>query len=171
MRRSRTRPCARLQSLPRRRLEGLHEALAEGSIPLPKSILFDLLPNQSESSWAHDIDYAMNQIWSRQRPLTAIVCSCDAVARSVYAFAWKHGIPILRSLSVPGFGDNPIATNSPPELTTVWQSFEEMGSRSAELLKCQCDLPATSIETVIVPVTSALRKSLLNLKEPPRDSR
>ncbi|MDY5954384.1 MAG: hypothetical protein SPK06_03000, partial [Kiritimatiellia bacterium] len=40
-------------------LEGLREALAEGSIPLPKSIVFDLLPNQSESSWAHDIDYAM----------------------------------------------------------------------------------------------------------------
>ncbi|MDY5955097.1 MAG: substrate-binding domain-containing protein, partial [Kiritimatiellia bacterium] len=70
-----------------------------------------------------------------------------------------------------GFDDNPIATKRPPELTTVRQSFEEMGNRAAELLKRQCDLPATSIETVIVPVTPALRKSVLSLKEPPRDSR
>ncbi|MGN1359937.1 MAG: substrate-binding domain-containing protein, partial [Kiritimatiellia bacterium] len=147
------------------RLEGLRDALAEGGVPLPKSMVFDLLPNQSESSWAHDINYAMNQIWSRQRRPTAIACSCDAVARGIYDFAREHGISIPRSLSVTGFDDDPLATRLTPELTSIRQSFEEMGSRAAELLKRQSDLPEASIETVIVPVTPALRKSVQNLKE------
>lgn len=56
---------------------------------------------------------------STETPPTAIVCSGDTVAESVYEVATERGLAIGRDLAVTGFGHDVIGRNMVPSLTTV----------------------------------------------------
>ena len=61
---------------------------------------------------------------------TAIVCSCDAVARIAYRVLAEEGIGVPQDVSLTGFDDDPIAEWMSPPLTTIRQDFAEMGRKA-----------------------------------------
>lgn len=64
--------------------------------------------------------------------VTAIVCTCDALAKGVLVAAESRGLRVPEDLSVTGFDDIPSAEAA--GLTTVWQPMVEKGEVAAEML-------------------------------------
>ncbi|MDR0782581.1 MAG: LacI family DNA-binding transcriptional regulator [Propionibacteriaceae bacterium] len=64
--------------------------------------------------------------------VTAIVCTCDALAKGVLVAAARRGLSVPGGLSVTGFDDIPSAAAA--GLTTVWQPMVEKGQVAAEML-------------------------------------
>ena len=68
-----------------------------------------------------------------QRP-TAIFASTDTMAAGVLRAAHEFGIAVPAALSVAGFGDQPIASQAWPALTTVRPPVRALAVRAAALL-------------------------------------
>jgi LacI family transcriptional regulator len=78
---------------------------------------------------------------SPTRP-TAIVCASDHLAMVVMRLAAQRGLRVPEALSVTGFDDVTVAALYNPPLTTVAQSFEEIGRAAVRhLLKPKHDTP------------------------------
>ena len=113
------------------RAQGAADACAEALVPPP--LRLDI-PGQRFSNWEPAIRERIGELLrARPRP-TALVCSCDAVARHAIRALAKHGVAVPRAMSVTGFDDDPIAEWGSPALTTVRQDFAEMGRRALALL-------------------------------------
>lgn len=67
-------------------------------------------------------------------PPTVIFASNDDMAAGVVAAANMKGLKVPQDVSVAGFDDTEIATNTWPELTTVKQPISEMSARAISLL-------------------------------------
>lgn len=70
---------------------------------------------------------------ARMRP-TAVICESDYRAQELFQAAYQCRIAVPEALSIIGFGGLAPSIYSPVPLTTVSQSFEEIGLHSAELL-------------------------------------
>ena len=113
------------------RAQGVADACAEALVPPP--LRLDV-PGQRFADWEPAIRDRIAEILRlRPRP-TALVCSCDAVARHAYRALEARGASVPRAMSVTGFDDDPIAEWLSPALTTVRQDFPEMGRRALALL-------------------------------------
>jgi DNA-binding LacI/PurR family transcriptional regulator len=94
---------------------------------------------KSRDEWIIDVDgrdprmVALELLRSPRRP-TAVVCYNDPFALAVCAAADDLGISVPRDLSVTGFANLPIASQTRPALTTVDQHAEEIGALGADLL-------------------------------------
>ncbi len=64
--------------------------------------------------------------------VTAIVCTCDALAQGVLVAANARGMNVPQDLSVTGFDDVPAAASV--GLTTIWQPMVEKGEVAAEMV-------------------------------------
>jgi DNA-binding LacI/PurR family transcriptional regulator len=64
--------------------------------------------------------------------VTAIICTCDALAQGVMAAAGLRGLRVPEDLSVTGFDDIPSAKAA--GITTVWQPLVEKGEVAGEML-------------------------------------
>ena len=113
------------------RAQGAADACAAALVPPP--LRLDI-PGQRFEDWEPAIRERIDEMLrARPRP-TAIVCSCDAVARHAIRALAKLGVAVPRAMSVTGFDDDPIAEWGSPALTTVRQDFAEMGRRALALL-------------------------------------
>ena len=113
------------------RAQGAADACAEALVPPP--LRLDI-PGQRFSNWEPAIRGRIGELLrARPRP-TALVCSCDAVARHAIRALAARGVAVPRGMSVTGFDDDPIAEWGSPALTTVRQDFAEMGRRALALL-------------------------------------
>lgn len=74
--------------------------------------------------------YAFFRESEKQLP-TAIVCSADTIAMSVIRIARTMGLRIPTDLSVTGYSNATLSEFADPALTTVDQSFYEMGRAAA----------------------------------------
>lgn len=85
---------------------------------------------------ADDTEAATRQLLkmpASRRP-TAIACWSDYTAMAVMRAASRMGVRVPDDLSVAGFDDLAVASLLNPPLTTVAQSFEEMGRRAVRRL-------------------------------------
>ena len=64
----------------------------------------------------------------------AVFSNGDEVAAGILSEARKFDIDVPKDLAVLGFDDNPIASLTNPEITTIHQPIEEMGDIAAEIL-------------------------------------
>ncbi len=64
--------------------------------------------------------------------VTAVVCTCDALAQGVLAAADLRGLSVPADLSVTGFDDIPSAASV--GLTTIWQPLVEKGEVAGEMV-------------------------------------
>ncbi len=62
---------------------------------------------------------------------TAIVCSADSIAMVVVHIAHARGLRVPHDLSVTGYSNADLSAFADPPLTTVDQSFQEMGRLAA----------------------------------------
>ena len=113
------------------RAQGAADACAAELVPPP--LRLDI-PAGRFADWEPAIRKRVAELLrTRPRP-TAIVCSCDAVARLALRALAERGVAVPRAMSITGFDDDPIAEWTSPALTTVRQDFSEMGRRALALL-------------------------------------
>ncbi|OMF38846.1 LacI family transcriptional regulator [Paenibacillus sp. FSL H8-0548] len=68
-----------------------------------------------------------------QRP-SAVLCVNDFTAIGAIKAALEHGLRIPQDISIVGFDDSPLSTAVIPELTTVTQNTNDLGSLAVETI-------------------------------------
>ena len=134
---------------------------------LPEVRLYDISGRGRFESWAEPVTEAVADImrFGRACRPTAVVCSCDAVARECYRAFSAMGASVPDDVSVVGFDDDPIAEWLSPPLSTVRQNFTEMGRLAMKaLLGCMSSPYSGRAERHIVPVDFIERESIKTIK-------
>ncbi|MBB6095435.1 LacI family transcriptional regulator [Povalibacter uvarum] len=85
---------------------------------------------------------------------TAIFASTDLMAAGVLHAAHELGVAVPTALSVAGFGDEPLASQVWPRLTTIRQPLQGLAQQAAAMLMAQ--LRRDSVPAPAVPVQSSL---------------
>lgn len=96
--------------------------------------------------------------------VTAIMCVNDACASAVVNFLKSSGVNIPGEVSVTGFDDNDFIQFLTPSLTTVRQSFSEMGKVAAEILVNSIENKNLGCKRVLLPTELVFRESTGNAK-------
>jgi LacI family transcriptional regulator len=117
------------------RLDGMRDAFSDLRLPFDRSLVADLRPRHRLGDWTPAVAAALAALLRQRLPPSAVVASCDAVARAVYGAAAAHGLKVPDDLSVVGFDDDPLAAQLRPPLTTVRQPFGAMGRCAFTLLR------------------------------------
>ena len=78
---------------------------------------------------------ALEELFSLEKPPTAIFCCSDEVAKEVLVFAKERDIEIPKKMSIIGFDDNPFMSYDNLMLTTVRQPFQQMTSMAVDILQ------------------------------------
>lgn len=76
----------------------------------------------------------MNEIFSVDKDVTAVVACSDMIAYGVYKSARVHSMTIPKDLSVVGIGDLSFSKIVTPELTTVQEPVEEIAETAVKML-------------------------------------
>ena len=89
----------------------------------------------------------------------AIACANDQTALGVmYALA-QHGIDVPGDVAVTGFDDIPMARHLRPQLTTVRQPIQEIGSCAFDVLHSMISGAAPAARDVLLPTRLVVRAS------------
>jgi LacI family transcriptional regulator len=89
----------------------------------------------------------------------AIACANDQTALGVmYALA-QHGIDVPGDVAVTGFDDIPMARHLRPQLTTVRQPIQEIGSCAFDVLHSMISGSAPAARDVLLPTRLIVRAS------------
>jgi DNA-binding LacI/PurR family transcriptional regulator len=108
------------------RLTGYEEGLAGAWDP---ELVRICRPNALEPAREATLD-----LLRQPEPPSAILAMSDILAIGALQGAAESGVAVPEQLSVVGFDDSPVASQSSPPLTTVAQPHEEKGRLAAELL-------------------------------------
>jgi DNA-binding LacI/PurR family transcriptional regulator len=148
------------------RLMGLRDALGDADIPFRRSMVVDLAVGADRfGDWGACISAGVRRLLDDANRPTAIVCSCDAVARQVYRDLANAGLRVPDDMSVVGYDDDAhILDLLTPGLTTIRQPFSELGRAAMELLKVRIGSPSSAAEARVLPVELVERASVA----PPR---
>ncbi len=76
----------------------------------------------------------MAALLERRPDLDAVFAASDLMAHAALRTLREAGRRVPDDVAVVGFEDSPVARQTDPPLTTVYQPVEEMGRRMAELL-------------------------------------
>jgi LacI family transcriptional regulator len=88
-----------------------------------------------------------------------IACANDQTALGVmYALA-AHGIDVPGQVAVTGFDDIPVARHLRPQLTTVRQPIQELGTTAFEILYSMISTGQPTSREVVLPTRLILRES------------
>lgn len=86
----------------------------------------------------HEGDYhetggqeALNALFARGKPFTAVVCANDDMAAGAMAAAHERGLELPRQLSIVGFDDSPISRYVYPKLTTIHYPITDMADMAS----------------------------------------
>jgi DNA-binding LacI/PurR family transcriptional regulator len=109
----------------RQRLEGWRTTLSAAQAEIPTPLTGD---------WTPRAGYDLGRRLSRNAHVTAVFVANDQMALGVLRAMHENGRRIPHEVSVVGFDDIPEARYFVPPLTTVRQDFNELGSRSVQLL-------------------------------------
>ena len=103
-------------------------ALAKFGLPIRESWIL-------QSDWYQMplIEAAVQSFLQNEMP-TAIVCAGDPLAMAMIRGARAAGVQVPRQLSVTGFANFDLSAFADPPLTTVEQSFAEMGRLAVQAL-------------------------------------
>ena len=109
----------------KQRFAGHKRALAEAGVKFDERLL-------------HEGDYhetggqdALNALYAKDIPFTAVVCANDEMAAGAMAAAHERGLELPRELSIVGFDDAPISRYVYPKLTTIHYPIADMGTMAA----------------------------------------
>jgi LacI family transcriptional regulator len=104
----------------KQRFAGHRRALAEAGVKYDARLL-------------HEGDYhetggqeALNALFDKNVPFTAVVCANDGMAAGAMAAAHERGLELPAELSIVGFDDAPISRYVYPKLTTVHYPIDDM---------------------------------------------
>lgn len=111
------------------RFLGYKNALLDNGIELNKSLIFPGSFSEDSGTLA-----AKKIIKNYLNSVEAVVCADDITAFGAINEFQKEGYSIPEDIAVVGFDDAEIASCISPALTTVKQSFDQLGEQAVELL-------------------------------------
>lgn len=110
------------------RKTGYTKALDEASVPLDKSLVFEM-------GFSDDAGYKAGKYFSTLRPLpTAICCANDLLAIGVIQALKEAGVQVPGDVSVTGVDNIPYARALDPALTTVTNDSEKFAQAAITML-------------------------------------
>lgn len=141
-----------------RRRKGYSQALKNSGIQLDESWVYD-------GGFLKDIAYEQTQRLLDEHPdVTAVFCASDLMAIGVIGAIKERGKRVPEDISVIGFDDIPLAKYVAGGLTTIRQSFYDIGMEGAEALY-QMIVNKKSYEHLYAPYEFIKR----NTAAPPRN--
>lgn len=145
-----------------RRLAGLRAAWEAQGEQLPDRWALSLDPD-SRLEAARDPETGLpgwlERLARRGETLTALFCFNDILAAGVIRILRRQGISVPGEISVVGFDDMMFTEWIDPPLTTVRQSFMEMGQAAVELLNERLSEPAAEPRQRILDCELVVRAS------------
>ena len=112
-----------------RRAQGFLRAATEAGAPEPVQIVF---PERSPQAGRGR--EALGALRAQAPDADAVFCSSDALAQGVLAHAHALGLQVPQQFGVLGFGDQALAVDAHPALSTVRVDGAHIGRRGAEAL-------------------------------------
>lgn len=109
------------------RKAGYHQALANNDIPHHQAYMVEVLPTDEGG------EAAMNELLSRNLPITAVVCYNDYMAAGALSALEKNNIAVPNEISLMGFDNGLIAKYLHPKLSTIDYPIQLMAKQAAEL--------------------------------------
>ena len=107
------------------RLQGHKRALAEARVAFDQRLLYEGDYHEAGGS------RALNDLFGKGIPFTAVVCANDEMAAGAMAAAHDRGLKLPDELSIVGFDDAPISRYIYPKLSTVHYPITDMGHMAA----------------------------------------
>ncbi len=118
----------------RQRRDGLRAALAEAGIGLSAA---DVLAGEWSEAWGRA---AVARLLARPRPVDAIFCASDQIARGAVDALREHGRRVPEDVAVVGFDNwEIVAAETRPPLTTVDPMLSELGRQAGLRLLAMID--------------------------------
>ena len=111
----------------RQRIRGWLDALSSAGVT-PVVVKQPKMPYRPET----DGYAALTMLLDADPEITGVLCFSDRFATGVLAAALDRGLAVPGDLSIVGFDDSPVASNSRPPLTTVRQDLAGKGHAAAE---------------------------------------
>jgi DNA-binding LacI/PurR family transcriptional regulator len=108
-----------------KRMEGWRQTLEDAGARVPEPLVGD---------WSASAGYQLGRRLSKEMGVTAIFVANDQMALGVLRAMSEAGREVPSEVSIVGFDDIPEAPYFTPPLTTVRQDFNEVGTRSVQLL-------------------------------------
>jgi LacI family transcriptional regulator len=142
---------------------GMRRAFAAAGVPFSQDLekIGYKGPIPDETLVAFEV--AVTMLKDKNRP-TAIICGNDKVALQVYSAAAHLGLSIPQDVSVMGFDDLTVISESVwPPLTTVGLPYFEIGRMAVEMLKLASEEKDGWAPKVLVPCPLVERNSCLKL--------
>jgi LacI family transcriptional regulator len=102
------------------RFAGHKRALAEAGLKFDEHLLHE---GDYQETAGQD---ALNALFAKGIPFTAVVCANDGMAAGAMAAAHERGLDLPGDLSIVGFDDAPISRYVYPKLTTVHYPIADM---------------------------------------------
>ena len=111
----------------RQRIRGWLDALGGAGVS-------PVVVKQPKMPYRPEIDgyAALAMLLDADPEITGVLCFSDRFAAGVLAAALDRGLTVPGDLSIIGFDDSPVASNSRPALTTVRQDLAGKGHAAAE---------------------------------------
>jgi len=112
------------------RLSGYREALDQVGIEFdPALVVTTTRPFDVQRTWVPELDQLLDR-----RTVDALVCVADLMAAPVLRTLRRRDLRVPEDVAVVGFDDETAAVLVDPQLTTVRQPYEDLGSTAVELL-------------------------------------
>ena len=141
----------------RERLAGMRQVLDGHGIALPPERIIEV-----RFSFQAGRDGA-RELFRRDSPPTAIICSNDVMAVGAMAECHEMGLSVPSDISISGFENQGISSNVVPQLTTVGWSGHDLGRVAAEMLLSRIAGLPTAMQ-VEVPVELIVRGTTASLR-------
>ena len=130
----------------RQRLAGHKRALEEARIKFDERLLIE---GDYHETCGQE---ALNALFGKGLPFTAVVCANDGMAAGAMAAAHERGLELPRQLSIVGFDDAPISRYVYPKLTTVHYPIADMAAMAARwVLKHVYEHEQAEVQTAFEP--------------------
>ena len=133
-----------------KRMEAYLDALEEHSLPIRDELIVF-------GDYLNNIDEIVEELFSRNERIDAIVSSNDEMCNAVYRVAKKHGRQIGEDLAVLGYDDAPFAATMNPPLTTIHQDYRLEADGAIGLVRDFLD--GRSLSSLSVPAGMVIRES------------
>ncbi|OGC18619.1 hypothetical protein A2310_03530 [candidate division WOR-1 bacterium RIFOXYB2_FULL_37_13] len=139
------------------RLDGYRFALSEAKIRISDNYIAtaDFYNLQS-------VEPALEKLLGLDKPPTAIVCACDAIAYTVIELLKGKNLKVPKDISITGFDDisfPKFIETTKPQLTTAHINLEQLGEVAVDILLEIIENPAKAAYRHTMPTQLIVRKT------------
>jgi DNA-binding LacI/PurR family transcriptional regulator len=141
------------------RAQGYREAFISRGMPVPEELVFHLDWSDDPAKVTNTLE-ALEYLFARNDPPTAISTSNDYIAHRLIKIARSKGIRVPEDLSIVGQGNTDRYSQN-PFLTSVDQPFDAIGRAGAKLLlkRLNAGVRRHTYQRVILPTDLVVRDS------------